>query len=113
MIKKRGPKKRKGVPVGDTRVTPASATQRQGLDQRSKKLYDQLRRKYPEVHGKVVDFISHSVEDGTLYVTVRFTDMTEFSFRFGSEMFVAGIDLSDWQTGNGDIVREYMRPIPT
>ena len=113
MIKKRGSKKRKAVPVGDTRVTPASATQRQGLDQRSKKLYDQLRRKYPEVHGKVVDFISHSVEDGALYVTVRFTDMTEFSFRFGSEMFVAGIDLSDWQSGDGDIIREYMRPIPT
>jgi hypothetical protein len=23
---------------------------------------------YPEVHGKVVDFISHPVTDGTLYV---------------------------------------------
>ena len=113
MTNKRGPKKRKAVLVGDTRVTAASAKQRQELDQRSKKLYDQLRRKYPEVHGKVVDFISHSVEDGTLYVSVRFTDMTEFSFRFGSQMFVAGIDLSDWQTGDGDIVREYMRPLPT
>jgi len=99
--------------AGGTPIVPASTQQRRELDQRTKKLYDRLRRRYPEVHGKVVDFISHSVEDGTLYVAVRFTDMTEFSFRFTSEMFVAGIDLSDWQTGDGDIIREYMRPIST
>lgn len=113
MTKKRHPKKAKISLAGDRAVTPMSGKRRRELDQRSKKLYDRLRGRYPEVHGKVVDFISHSVEDGTLYVTVRFTDMTEFSFRFGSEMFVAGIDLSDWQTGDGDIIREYMRPIPT
>ena len=113
MSKKRGPKKPSVTMTGGTPITPATARQRRELDQRTKQLYDRLRRRYPEVHGKVVDFISHSVEDGTLYVTVRFTDMTEFSFRFGSEMFVAGIDLSDWQTGDGDIIREYMRPIAT
>lgn len=111
MTKKRGPRKRKIVLVGGAPVIPASTKQRQQLDQRTKKLYDRLRRRYPEVHGKVVDFISHSVEDGTLYLAVRFTDMTEFSLRYGCEMFVAGIDLSDWKSGDGDIIREYMRPI--
>jgi hypothetical protein len=113
MTKKRRPNKPPATMAGGTPIVPASTQQRRELDQRTKKLYDRLRRRYPEVHGKVVDFISHSVEDGTLYVAVRFTDMTEFSFRFTSEMFVAGIDLSDWQTGDGDIIREYMRPIST
>ena len=112
MTKKRRPNKSPVTMAGGKPIVPASAQQRRELDQRTKKLYDRLRRRYPEVHGKVVDFISHSVEDGTLYVAVRFTDMTEFSFRFASEMFVAGIDLSNWQTGDGDIIREYMRPIP-
>jgi hypothetical protein len=35
-----------------------------------------------------VDFINHGVSDGTLYVSVRFTDNTNFSIRYGSEMFV-------------------------
>ena len=26
--------------------------------------------------------------------------------------FVVGADLSDWKTGNDDIIREYMKPIP-
>lgn len=113
MSKKRGPKKPSVTMTGGTPITPATARQRRELDQRTKQLYDRLRRRYPEAHGKVVDFISHSVEDGTLYLAVRFTDMTEFSVRCSSSVFVAGIDLSDWKSGNGEIVREYMRPIPT
>jgi len=29
-----------------------------------------------------------------------------------AEMFVVGVDLSDWKTGNMDMIREYMKPIP-
>lgn len=113
MTKKRGPKK-PTVTLAERRpVTPASGEQLRELDQKTKELYDHLRRTYPEVHGKVVDFISHSIEEGTLYFSIRFTDMTEFSLRCGCEVFVAGIDFSDWKSGNGDIIREYMRPIPT
>ena len=35
-------------------------------------------RKYPDVHGKAVDFITHAIDDGTVYFTVRFTDQTSF-----------------------------------
>jgi hypothetical protein len=31
-----------------------------------------FRRKCPEVHGKVVDFMTHSIEDGPLYFSVGF-----------------------------------------
>ena len=42
----------------------------------------------------------------------RFKDKTLFSFRFACDMLSVGADLSDWKTGNYDIIREYMKPIP-
>jgi len=30
----------------------------------------------------VVDFITHTIDNGTLYFTVRFTDQTSFSVRY-------------------------------
>jgi hypothetical protein len=39
------------------------------------------RRKYPEVRGKVVDYISHSIDDGVLCMNVCFKDETLFSYR--------------------------------
>lgn len=110
MTKRRVPRKPKSVWVAGTAVTPISAKERRKIDKRTRKLYDQLRERYPEVHGKVVDFVTHSIEDGTLYFGVRFTDTTEFSLRCGCEVFVAGVDFSDWTSGDGDIIREYMRP---
>ncbi len=82
------------------------------MDQRTKRVYGRLRRRYPEVHGKVVDFISHSIEDGTLYFAVRFSDKTEFSLRYACDMFIVGADFCDFKTGNFEMIREYMRPIP-
>lgn len=105
MTKRRVPNDRKIGLAGGTPITKK-------IDQRTKKLYDRLRRRYPEVHGKVVDFISHSVEDGTLYFSVRFKDKTDFSLRYACEMFVVGTDFSDFKTGNFEVIREYMRPIP-
>jgi hypothetical protein len=74
--------------------------------------YDRFRRRYPEVHGKVVDFITHSIEDGTLYFSVRFKDKTDFSLRYACDMFVVGADFCDFKTGDCEMIREYMKPIP-
>ena len=108
------PRKRKPkvVWVGSTPVTPISAKERRKIDKRIKKRYERLRRRYPEVHGKVVDFISHSIQDGTLYFTVRFKDKTDFSLRYASDMFVVGADFCDVKTGDFEMIREYMKPIP-
>ena len=73
---------------------------------------DWFRRRYPEVHGKVVDFITHSIEDGTHYFSVRFKDKTDFSLRYACDMFVVGADFCDFKTGDFEMIREYMRPIP-
>jgi hypothetical protein len=69
-------------------------------------------RRYSDVHGKVVDYISHSIDDGTLCVNVSFKDKTLFSLRFACDMFIVSADMSDWKTGNYRMIREYMRPIP-
>jgi hypothetical protein len=70
-------------------------------------------RRYPGVDGKVVAYISHSMEDGTLCVNVCFKDKTAFSLRFACEMFIVGADISDWKSGDYEMIREYMKPIPT
>lgn len=105
-------KKRKVVWVGNTPVTPISAKERRKINKRIKNRYARLRRRYAEVHGKVVDFISQSIEDGTLYISVRFKDKTDFSLRYACDMFVVGADICDVRTGDYEMIREYMRPIP-
>jgi len=105
-------KKRKDARVGGSRVTPVTAKERRRIDKAIKKKYARFRRKYPEVRGKVVDFITNSIEDGMLYLTVRFTDKTDFSLRYACDMFVVGADFCDFKTGNLEMIREYMRPIP-
>jgi hypothetical protein len=69
-------------------------------------------RRYPGVQGKVVDFISHSIDDGTLCMNVCFKDKTLFSLRFACDMFIVSADISDWNTGDYEMIREYMKPIP-
>lgn len=89
-----------------------TAKERREIAKRTKQRQEELRKRYPEVHGKVVDFITHTIDDGTLYFSVRFTDKTSFCLRYGCDMFVVGADLSDWRNGNYNIIREYMKPIP-
>jgi hypothetical protein len=49
-------------------MTRITAEERREIEKRSKQQEERLlRRKYPEVHGKVVDFITHIIDDGTLY----------------------------------------------
>jgi len=57
-------KKPKTVWVGSIPVTPISAAEHRRLEKRIKKKHEKLRRRYPEVHGKKVDWISHSYEEG-------------------------------------------------
>lgn len=111
MTKKREPKKPKVVWVGSTPITPITAKESREMDRRIQKRREQLRNRYPEVHGRAVDYISHSVEDGTLFFTVAFKDRTNFSLRFACEMFIVGADFGDMRTGDWEMIREYMKPI--
>jgi hypothetical protein len=93
-------------------MAPMTAKERREMERRSKLREARLRRKYREVHGKVVDFITNTVDDGILYFTVHFTDRTSFCVRYACDMFAIGAELSDWQDGDFHIIREYMKPIP-
>jgi hypothetical protein len=104
--------KSKGVSDADTPLAPITAKERRKIRESIKKKCGGFRKRYPEVHGKVVDFITHSIEDGTLYFSVRFKDKTDFSLRYTCDMFVVGADFCDFKTGDFDMIREYMKPIP-
>jgi len=93
-------------------MAPMTPKERRKIEKRSKQREERLRKKHPEVHGKVVDFITHTIDDGTLYFTVRFTDQTSFCVRYAADMLAVGAELSDWQNGDFHIVREYMKSIP-
>jgi hypothetical protein len=93
-------------------MTPMTPQERRQMERRYKQREAQLRRKYREVHGKVVDFITHTIDHGMLYFTVHFMDQTSFCVRYGCDMFAVGVELSDWQSGDFHIIREYMKPIP-
>jgi len=69
-------------------------------------------RRYAGVQGKVVEYISHSIDDVTLCVNVCFKDKTLFSLRFACDMSIVSADISDWKTGDYEMIREYMKPIP-
>jgi hypothetical protein len=99
------------VRVGSTPITPITDKESRKIDKRIRKRREKLRRRYPEVHGKIVDDISHSIEDGTLFFSVAFKDETNFSLRFACEMFIVGADFADMQTGDLEMIREYMKPI--
>ena len=52
---------------------------------------------------------SHTFEDGSLYVSIRFRDKTDFSLQFSAKILTDSIDLSDVSTGNFKMIREYCR----
>lgn len=43
-------------------MTPMTPKERGEMERRSKRREELLRGRYPEVHGKVVDFITHTIE---------------------------------------------------
>lgn len=112
MTKKHVAKKPKIAWVGTTPVTRITPEERKKLHKLMEKRLALRRKRYPEVRGKLVDYITHFVDNGTVFFTVWFKDKTAFSVRFGCDLFIVGADFSDWKTGDDHIVREYMKPIP-
>jgi hypothetical protein len=101
--------KPKTIQVGNITVTQISPKEREILAQKIKQRHDRLRNRYREIHKKIVDWVSHSVEEGSVYVCIRFMDKTEFSLQFSPQILTDSIDLSDMSTGNFKMIREYYR----
>jgi hypothetical protein len=102
-------KESKIIWVGHTPIAPVSAVEHRRLDKRIKKKHEKLRRRYPEVHGKKVDWISHGYEHGHLFFNVRFTDGKNFSVGCSSVNLTDVVDFSDRKTGDEVIIREYYK----
>jgi hypothetical protein len=61
------------------------------------------------VQGKVVDWVEHSFEEGSLYINVRFTDNSELSWRIATRMTIEESDLADWTSGDFKQLRVFVR----
>src|SRR5215469_14437525 len=78
--------------------TPYTDKELRKIDQRVKKRQEKLRRRYKEIHGKRVDWIDHFVEDGWLFVEIRFKDGHKFSLQFSQQIVTESIELRDMRT---------------
>lgn len=101
--------KSKVVQIGNVAVTPITRKQHEKLAENVRNRHEQLRGTYREIHGKVVDWVRHSFEDDSLFVSIRFMDKTEFSLQFSPKIRTDSIDLSNMSTGNFKMIREYYR----
>src|SRR5260370_34353307 len=105
----RMPKKKrpKAVMLDGVPIKPISPAEHRRLERRIKKKYEKLRRRYPEVHGKKVDWISHWHEEGYLSFNVRFTDGENFSILCSPAIVTDFVDFFDRKMGDDVIIREY------
>ena len=100
-------KKSKAVMVDGVPIKPISAAEHRRLDRRIKKKQKKLRKRYREVQGKRVDWISHWIEEGTLFFTVRFTDGKCFSVTYSPCFLLDTVDFSDMSTGDDVVLKTY------
>lgn len=100
-------KKRKAARIGNFTGSPQTPEDDEEISPRLKKHYDRLRKKYPEVRGRRVDWIDFSFNDGLLYVGVRFMDGTYFSLVFGSQIATDLVEFSDMSSGDDEILKTY------
>jgi hypothetical protein len=99
-------KKWKVVTINRVGVQPIDAAEHRPLDRKIKKNHEQLRNRYREVHGKKVDWISHWIEEGILFFTVRFTDGKSLTVTY-SPCVLDAVDFSDMSTGHEVILKNY------
>jgi hypothetical protein len=102
-------KKRQTVRVGDIEVTPITAAEDRALDRKIKKRYERLRKRYKEIRGKKVDWVSHNYEGDTLYVGIRFMDGHYFSLSFSPQIVTEGIEFSDMSSDDDENIKVYYR----
>jgi hypothetical protein len=64
-------------------------------------------KRYPGLHGKVVDWVEHEFTEGLLYIHVRFQDRTDLTYTIGSRLFIEEAVLADISTGDYSVLREF------
>lgn len=65
-----------------------------------------MRKKYPELRGKVVESVQEWHTDSGYQITLTFTDETTMTWDISTRI-VLKPDLMDCKSGNGKLVRRY------
>ena len=89
-----------------------TAKERLKLDREHEKRKDRLRKQFPEIHGKLLDYVTHSYEDGWVYVNLYFTDGTNFSLDFTINepaIVPKTIEFGKYVDGDYENIRTYFR----
>lgn len=66
-------------------------------------------QRYRGVRGKVVEWVEHTFEEGSLYINVRFADKSELCWRIATRMTIEEADLADWTSGDCKQVQVFVR----
>jgi len=101
----------KAVCDGDTPLTPIAAKEQRKIDKSIKKKYDRFRRRYPEVHGRVVDSPIPSKTGRSMSACVSKTRRTSHSARRATCSLLA-LTFATSRPVISRMIREYMSPIP-
>ncbi len=67
------------------------------------------RQRYLGVQGKIVEWVEHTFEEGSLYINVRFANKSELCWRIATRMTIEEADLADWTAGDCKQVRVFVR----
>jgi hypothetical protein len=84
-----------------------SAVERKNLDRAVEEKHRELRALYPEIRGKRLDWVTHHVNDGTLYVDIRFQDGTEFYLSFDPRIAIRNAVLWNPSKSKDEVIRTY------
>ena len=90
-------------------MTRLSAAERRKLDRAVKRKHRVLRSRYPEIRGKRIDWVTHHVNDGTLYVDIHFQDGTEFYLTFDPHILIRSAVRWNPSKLDGEVIRTYLR----
>lgn len=87
-----------------------SSAEHKSLDRAIKRKHQASRNRYPEIRGKRIDWVTHHVNDGTLYVDIHFQDGTEFYLTFDPHIAIRSAVLWDPSKSNDEVIRTYLKP---
>jgi hypothetical protein len=79
------------------------------LNQRIKEREKKMRARFPEIHGKKLDYVEMDSDGGYVCVTIRFTDKTDFYIQFRQrDPKLDCVQYNDISTGNSQRIRTYV-----
>jgi hypothetical protein len=79
------------------------------LERRVRARQQAKRQRYPEVHGRMVDWIHHVyLPDERVFIfSVRFTDGKEFTLTLSPSLETTSADFTEWKDDEEVVLKEY------